>query len=202
MVMPSPRRRRHFGILSTGLLLLLATACAPNPPLYVPLQAGGDHGYTEVRVSPTRYQVTFKAPVAIYPALNKSAARSHAEHRTTLAYDMAMWRAAELALENGFPAFKITDRSNDVSTDYRYGTYGAPFYPPCYDPRFGPDGPCPSFGFSSPSAFDRYAWIEAGVTLTVEFESAIRPGLFDAREAVDKLRAQYPTAREAGQPLG
>lgn len=192
------KRRRPFLAFGAFALVFFTAACASNAPLYVPLQATGSYGYADERVGPTRYKVSYAAPSATSSGFSRAQNERDAEPRVGLAYDMALWRSSELALQDGFPAFKVSDRSNDISIDHRYYYYDDPFYHSCFGPfawRFH----CISPYYGAPY-YDRYALINVRVTLTIDLEREIRPGTFDAQDAIAKLRAHYPTALTTGQP--
>lgn len=192
--------RKPFSAFSISTLLLLAAACAPNAPLYAPLQAAGSHGYTDERLEPTHFKVSYTAPPVTSSGFSKAQNDKDAEQRVALAYDMALWRASELALQNGFPAFSVVDRSNDVTVDHRYYYDDDSFYHPCPGP-FIQHFHCRSL-FFSPPYYERYALISARVTLMIDLDREIRPGTFNAQDAIARLRAHYPMALTAGQPLG
>lgn len=187
---------------AAGLVpLLLATACVPAYPLYVPLETAGNHGYADVRLGPTRFAVSYRAPSAVSFALTKDKRRVDAERRLTVAYDMAVWRASEIALGNGYPAFAIADRSNDIAVSYRYDAYDPLAYH-CYRPCFPHNCGCLPGDALYNARPNRYSVIDAGVTITIELEREIRPGTFDAKDAIATLHARYPNALPQAQPHG
>ncbi len=81
-------------ILSALAVLALA-ACASAPTLYQPAAGPKAVGYSEYRVEPGRYRVTFRggpgAPVQ-------------------QVQDLALLRAADLALADGYDWFRVADR--------------------------------------------------------------------------------------------
>lgn len=191
-VRKTPRR-----ILSQSLvvfaLLLLAAGCATGPeyPLYSPLTTTGTFGYAEQRINDTIYRITYATPkrTAYSPYASSEPRRTAL---LTLANDMAMMRAAEVAIENGHETFRVTQRDNDADVDRQryYGWCDDPFWPgrPGYYrpyPRYncGPDG---------------YTYFQARSTLTVEFGN--RPGdeHFIAKDVLAQLAQTYPTARAVG----
>ena len=187
------------GSMVSRLLPMLIAGCAPIPPLYSPLATTGYYGYADEPLGPTRIKVLYKAPRGATFAISTYQQDADAERRIALAYDMAIWRASELAIASGYPAFTITDRLNNVNVDVRYNFAGDLFYNPCYGAVTGYRFGCTPAPF--PTAFDRYAWADAMVTLTIELQPEIRPGAFDAANTISELRAQYPTALLAGQAL-
>jgi hypothetical protein len=174
-----------FGLLSAGC------ATGPQYPLYSPLAVTGSFGFSEQRINDTTWRVTYIAP-------RRTAYSPYADpepYRTSLlnlANDMALMRAAELALSNGYQTFRVTQRDNDVDVRReRYYNYcddpfwpGRPYYYPSY-PRYrcGTDG---------------YTYFQARSTLTVEFGHKPGDEHYVAQDVLNRLQQTYPTARAAG----
>ena len=187
----TPRRRLSRSLAAFALLLLVA-GCATGPeyPLYSPIAVTGSFGYTEQRISDTIYRVTYIAPkrTAYSPYAGAEPRRTVL---LTLTNDMAMMRAAELATDNGFETFRVTQRDNDADVNRQryYGWCddywpGRPYYRPYY-PRYncGPDG---------------YTYFEARSTFTVEFGNKPGDQYFVAKDVLTQLAQTYPTARAVG----
>lgn len=77
------------------LTALSLAACATAPTLYRPVGPNGV-GYSELRIEPDRYRVTFQGGPGAPPQQVQ---------------DYALLRAAELALANGYDWFRVVDRS-------------------------------------------------------------------------------------------
>lgn len=127
--------------LAAGLILAAGlSACSTATP-YQPLLAGspGLGGYSDVRIEPGRYRVTFTG--------NSLTSRETVE--LYLAY-----RAAELTLAEGYDTFTLATRNTDRKTSSRiepgppplpywspywryYGPYGWRSYDPWMDGPFG-----------------------------------------------------------------
>jgi hypothetical protein len=78
--------------LALAALLALA-ACATGPTAYAPAQRAGGPGYAETRIEADRYRVTFRD--------ESDGARAH---------DLALLRAADLTVQNGYDWFVVTQR--------------------------------------------------------------------------------------------
>ncbi len=183
-------------LIPAVIALLSIAGCGPTYPLYAPLNVAKSHGYSDTRVDAKTYLVTYRAPERTSLAVTSAQRNADSLARIALAYDMALWRASQLALANGYPAFTVTDRTNDVRVAPGYtDPYGAAFpYPPYYYGR----GPYfPTYNYYYPD----FWYISASVTLRVTFDSVIKPGAFDARDAIARLQAHYPNALVAGEPL-
>ncbi len=176
------------------LLIPLLAGCTPAPvyPLYTSLQVAGSFGYAEQRISDTRYTVTYTAPVQTTFAYGGERRDEDADRRVALAYDLALWRAAELALAAGYPAFRVAERNNDIQVDVRHDAYYDPF------PHFGHHHRYGHFSPHYPSYYPRYAYLAAGVTLAVEFRRAGAGDTFDARATRERLRTRYAQATAPG----
>jgi len=100
--------------IAAGALMLGACATpTPYQPLGTHGSAGG--GFSDVRIAPDRYRVTF--------AGNSMTSRERVE--TYLLY-----RAAELTVERGYDSFTIVDRATDRNVETR--VYRDPFGPGPY----------------------------------------------------------------------
>jgi hypothetical protein len=183
--------------LLSPLVALLLAACAGQPqPLYAPFGQLGGYGYTEQQLSETRLRVRYEAPTNTTYDTGRIARERQSDAQLTLAYDMALRRAAELALARGFPAFAVTERENDVAVDVQpvYPFYGDPFlFPGPFHRRHLHYHPPPYY-------FERHATFGAGVTLLVELRRQVAPEALDARATLARLQAKYPNALPA--PVG
>ncbi len=75
--------------------LLSLSACASAPTLYQPAASRDGVGYSEYRIEPGRYRITFRGGPGAPP-----------EQVT----DYALVRAADLALAEGYDWFRVADR--------------------------------------------------------------------------------------------
>lgn len=78
----------------TALSLSLA-ACATAPTVYQPATSANAIGYSEYRIEPGRYRVTFQGGEGAPPEQ---------------VMDFAIMRAADLALAEGYDWFRVSDR--------------------------------------------------------------------------------------------
>lgn len=188
---------------------LALAVCAPveRLPLYTPLELAGDFGYDEERLSERRFKVIYHAPIVATYAYSSGQRQQEVDQEVALAYDMALWRAAELALEVGYRALTVLGRDNDARIEVFGDPYYDPFVYPGY-PSFYPPYPFshygPPFGLLShpfyPSYYEPYAELMVSVTITVAFGENLEAGALDAQGTLDRLRAQYPDAVAAPPP--
>lgn len=186
---PSRRADRAVRALSVGLLLLTLAACGPALPLYMPYEVARTHGFTEATLPDGRMRVTYVAPASHGFDTGPAGRRAQGDERLALAYDFALWRAADLALQRGAGAFAVLDRVNDVSADVRTDYYYDPW--PYRSRRSGPFYP---YYYPYAYSYDRTATVGGAVTLTVEFRQVPGPGAFDARALIAQMQARYPNA--------
>jgi hypothetical protein len=179
-----------IGLVAMAGLLLAACASGPSYPLYSPQAVTGTFGYSEQKISGTTFKVTYVTPQRS-SIDSRNAVEERRQALLTLSNDMAIWRAAALALANGQKEFRVTRRDNDV--DVQRSTYDS--YPYHSQRRYGPPGR-PYYGpdFYGPPWPDTSVWLRAQTTLIVEFGR--RPGedFFIADEAITRLRQTYPGA--------
>jgi opacity protein-like surface antigen len=82
-------------LIVTTLAALSLAACASAPTLYQPAAGPQTVGYTDYRIEPGRYRITFRGGPGAPP-----------EQVT----DYALLRAADLAIAGGYDWFRISDR--------------------------------------------------------------------------------------------
>ena len=85
-------------IVPAALAALALSACATPPTLYQPAAGPRGPGYSETRIEPGRYRITFRGGPGA-PAEQVS--------------DYALVRAADLALAEGYDWFRVADRYID-----------------------------------------------------------------------------------------
>lgn len=178
---------------------------APTVPAMTALAANGDYGYSETALAADRYEVTFVTPSLAAPGdpdndygLAGQKDRAHA---------LALWRAAQLALEHGYPAFRVESESRNVDVAVADPPPAPPFVmaplrtlsgPPC---RSDCDNPVGYWG--DPYFNPRYdAWYRRShssgrvtATLTVRMLPAAVAGAFDAAQTAERLRSAYGASR-------
>ena len=82
-------------LILSALAALSLAACATAPTVYQPATGPKAVGYTEYRIEPGRYRVTFQGGPGAQP-----------QYVT----DLALLRAADLALADGYEWFRVSDR--------------------------------------------------------------------------------------------
>lgn len=193
--------KKSAGIAAALILAAGLAACATPTPYQpnVPGQATSG-GYSELRIEPNRFRVTF-------------AGNSLTSRETVEGY--LLFRAAELTLQEGYGWFHIVDRNTDRKT--RTYIDPDPLYSPWYGPSFGYWRPSwryygRGFGWRSWDPFygdpfwgnrvdvrtvDKYE-ASAEIVMNKGVKPAGDPRAFDARAVVDSLRPRikYPEAHK------
>ncbi len=80
--------------------LLLGLAACTTPTVYAPMAKPGTSGYSESRIQSDRWRITFRG--------GSDAGRNRVS-------DLALLRAAQIAVEQGYDWFKLTERYGEVS---------------------------------------------------------------------------------------
>lgn len=84
--------------LAAAILCLSMAACTTTPTVYGPAPTVEDTGYRSTRIETDRYRVSFRA---------------NADLKGPQVEDMALRRAAELAVADGYQWFRVVNRSTD-----------------------------------------------------------------------------------------
>ncbi|MFN3585675.1 CC0125/CC1285 family lipoprotein [Phenylobacterium sp.] len=82
-------------LIVPALAALSLAACATQPTVYQPAAGPSAIGYSEYRIEPGRYRVTFQGGPGASPRYVS---------------DLALLRAADLAVADGYDWFQVTDR--------------------------------------------------------------------------------------------
>lgn len=190
---------RCLGVMAAALL---AACAAPPPllPLMSPLEIAGRYGYSERDLAPGRIEVSFLTP-AQPTGFDEARRNADAERIRALAQDLAMWRAAELSLGRGSPAFEVVDSRVDVQFDIReqsyyppyYGAGYPPFYPPLIDARRRAIYP---WAYDDLPVLYRTNEVQARAVLVLRLLDRPTPGARDAKALALQLRAKYSPVYE------
>jgi hypothetical protein len=198
MMTAGPSKQRLLPLLA--LLAVALGGCATRQPPVAAMVAQsitGDYGYSEKVLAPDRYQVTFVSPQL---RATRDPNQNHGlESERQRVYDLALWRAAQLAVEKGYPAFKVEQESRDVDVAvntyypapvpifgpfrtwyWPYG-YGYGYWPGYYDDPY-------YYGYRSRAAG------RVTVNLTVAMLQQPAEGSLDAAATVERLRKAYASA--------
>lgn len=181
-----------------ALLFLAACETTPAPPLMSPLVATGSfgYGYAERRTGPQEWEVTYVGPTRRTTAYGGSREADEIAARTQ-AFDLMLWHAAEIALREGFPAFRVGQTRSHIDT--RVEDYG---YDPLYGPFWGPWDWVPRRRFYPyypyyPYARSAVAYLQARISADIRLLREAAPGDYVAEDVIAQARRTYPGAEGA-----
>ncbi len=169
----------------------------PPPPLMSPFPASGyGYGYVDERLGPNLVRVVYHGPLR--PVSYDGPPRQmQVDRNASEAADLALWRAAQLALAEGKPALTIIERRTDTDTRRVGGWVYDPWWPYYGYPypywRYWGYRPWPP-AYVAPAADAR-----ARATLVVRFENRGTPRTVDAAATIRRFEQAY---RPPGPPAG
>jgi hypothetical protein len=162
----------------------------------VAMSQTGDFGYAEQKLAEDRYQVTYTTPRVRTSTSSEERSRE-VEALKQQAHDLAVWRAAQLTQQAGYPAFRIESDSRDADLTLR--REGDPFYRPFpYPyPYFHGRGAWP-YDYDGPYyggyRYRSDAWARVTGTLVVTFLREPTDDSLDAAATIKELSARYASA--------
>jgi hypothetical protein len=183
--------------LLLALLLLGACETTPPPPLLSALAdtGGYGYGYVERRIGPEDWEVTYVGPVRRTTAYAGPREADQVTARTQ-AFDLMLWRAAQIAVREGFLAFRVGQTQSNVDT--RIEDYG---YDPLYGPAWGPWGPGWGprrrfYPYFPPYPYSRStgSYLQARIAGDIHLLRAAAPGDYVAEDVIAQARRTYPQA--------
>jgi hypothetical protein len=193
----SPRHFTFMRIFVLAALALVLAACetTPRPPLMSPLTETGraGYGYAERPIGATTLEVTYVAPYrrsSRFPGERDAdavAARAQA-------FDLMLWRSAQLAEAQGYPAFRVKQSRSNVDTQVEEYPYPDPWFgPPFFGPRYYRRPyyyPYPYYPYGGTTS----SYVQARVSADIELLAAAQPGDYVAADVIAQARRTYPTA--------
>jgi len=184
---------------AVGLLLVLAACSATREPLRAAMVAQastGDYGYYEKTLAPDRYEVSYISPRLQAKGDDTDGNGLKAERQ--LVYELALWRAAQLARDTGHPAFKVEQESSDVDVtvqrDLIYPAYSPFFYPHYRRHHYYDYWPYGYYHNYAPSDYRVRRSGRITVALTVTMLAAATDGAFDTAATEERLRNAHAAA--------
>lgn len=164
------------------LLAVVACASKPDEHLMVPRGTPESFGYSDWRVDEIRYVVSYSGPEVVTTNTRDALVEEAEKRARETALGLAMWRAADLALADGFPEFTLAKVSADVKKaivghDYRQN--GNPVYDDVQGEALG---------------YQTAIYFRPEVTISVELHKDRPKGAYDAREVSKTMRARYGNA--------
>jgi len=188
---------RHAALAAlAGLALLGGCASTPSYPLLTPLDVARSFGYSDTHLPDGRYEVTYVAPAQQGYGYRFDQSPTERQGKV-LAYDMAIWRAAQIAQSQGFQGFSVGDTRSNSDVQQRAGYYDDP-----WGPGWGPGWGGGFYGGWHRSAFgwDGYYYnppetsVQIQVKMDIGLTNTLKPGDYNAADAIAQLRKTYPGA--------
>lgn len=177
--------RARARAMALGVLAVLVLAGCSQRPGYVPLSDHGRFGYAVENTADEAFRVTFKAPRRTVTG-NRDPANSAAARETVReAFDMALLRAAEVAVARGRPELSVVGRENDVDAQVYYNR-GDRFSSGFFENRLGGAGRAAIN--RQPEATLRTTVV---IDVTLHTGSGADRGTVVAQDMVEELRALY-----------
>jgi hypothetical protein len=186
-----PSRHAAIAALATLGVLLGGCATGPNYPLLTPVDVARSFGFSDTRLPDGRYEVSYVAPALQGYGYRYDQGPSEKQGKS-LAFDMAIWRAAQIAQSQGFQGFSVADTKSNSDIQQRSAYYDDPWGGPSW-------GPGPYWGrYRSPYGWGDYnppeTSVQVEVKLSVALSNSLKPGDYNAAEAIQQLRQTYPGA--------
>jgi hypothetical protein len=172
---------RYLCLAGCAMIVAACAEVAPRPLLSA-WSERPSFGYLERRSDETHVEVSYTTPFE-RTVLDEERRGPAAERLRALAADIALWRAAEMARDGGFPALKVT--SSTTSTKVRVYDESTPPRYILATPQAGAVIPV------TPEREARSAWLQGVATLGVEFKGAKGEGDHDVAATIDRLSKTY-----------
>jgi len=188
------------------VLSLLAAGCAggaspPSKPLMSSLADAKTFGYSERTLAADQVEVVYLAP-ARRVSLGRERREAEIARARKLAEDLALWRAAQVAMARKARAFRVLNRRTDVNLELRERIYEHSYVPFHYRRRylFRRRGYFGGYPYDPFPFIDRGARAQAKATLAVALlerrggDATDAHDAHDARATAARLRGEYPNA--------
>ena len=184
-------------LIAIAVLPALGGCAAPEPKTaFVAYGDAGSFGYSDSQLSDNLYQVTYVTP---YLRTSSDTAGQEAElaQQKQQAYELALWRAAQLAQKAGFPAFQIENQSRDANVVIRAEP---DFVPPStpFGHYYGPGPfyrPFPVYGYPyGHTSYTERAVAIITAQLRVRMLHAMEADAIDSKATETQLASRYGKA--------
>lgn len=187
------------------LALFAVAACSAPAPRPAMVQETDEvrYGYSDRELSDGRFEVTYQTPVLRTSASTLSRDDDIAAEKRR-AYDLALWRAAQIAIDRGYERILVDTSHSDAEVEVDeniYPGYGSPWYggygyynggwPDPYGYRYSPF-------FYAPPYYRSFAYMKVTVTLTVSEAYPANAKALDALATAARLSTQYASSTFPG----
>ncbi len=175
-------------IFSVTAIALLLSACgtAELRPLMTAWTDGAGFGYSEKRLDNDRIEIRYVTPF-VHTALDPKNRGDKAERLGELAYELGLWRAAQLAIDSKCPAFAVESRKDEIDVESYNDTPRAQ--------RFGlADSQGGQRFIQTPSPEFRSKWMQAKAVLVVSLKRKEEKDDLDARATAGRMEKKHAGA--------
>jgi len=118
-------------LILAGSAIALPGCTGESISLLAPLGSPESFGYTERRISDDHYQIVYSGPEVTTDNTEESAVAFAARKARETAYELALWRGAQIAVARGYPDFAIlsaTTHVKELIVGHDYRDQGNPVY--------------------------------------------------------------------------
>lgn len=176
-------------MLIGGAFIATLSSCqdVPQLPLYSSLEEAKTFGYAEKQIETTRYEVTYltRPRRVSYTTLGREAEVST---MSQAAEEIAELRVAEIALNAGYPSYRIVDRRTDSEVMVRdYAYFGGGGFSTLHYHHFPYRRGYPYF----PAYYGSSAFAQVRATLDVRMLGTDADEGTDAEAAHNRLGVKY-----------
>ncbi|MEX2201527.1 MAG: hypothetical protein WD711_09050 [Dongiaceae bacterium] len=197
------RKRCNHKVLIVAVALVAVSACgAPAPrPAMVPVGAVGEYGYSTSSASSDQFEVDYVTPV-LRTSLRDSSREEEIEAEKRRAYELALWRAAQIAQERDYAVFIVEESSRDADVEIDEGGYYGNRYGYAWHNNFG--NPYRRYPYRHPGyypfayhpyAFGHYeqprASMRVHVRLLIREAAPDEAGALDTAATIARLASAY-----------
>jgi hypothetical protein len=199
------RHCNHKALIAALAMVAVSACSAPAPrPAMVPIGEVGRYGYSISPAGLNQFEVNYVTPV-LRTSLRDSTREEEIEAEKLRAYDLALWRAAQIAQERGYATFIVEESSRDADVEIDDGYYGNRygyawhnhFGNPYGRYPYGNPGYYPYFAYH-PYAFGHYerpqASMQVHVWLAIREAAPDEAGALDTAATAARLAAAYANA--------
>ncbi len=185
---------RPQGLSALILTTLILAGCVVGPayPLMTPIQVGQSFGYSETATADGKWEIAYVTPTASAPGFHFDTSPADAQAKT-LATDMILWRAAEVAQSQGFRGFGVIDKHWTTDATNVSGYSEGPYWHAWgwHHHWWGEDP-----WFDEPP----HQYVQVQGKFVIHLTNTLQTGDMDAAQTIDQMRRAYPGAELSPPP--
>ncbi|HUT48196.1 MAG TPA: hypothetical protein VM325_02560 [Alphaproteobacteria bacterium] len=191
---------RPLGLAFLFSVFVAGCAGAPPPakPLMSPLSEAKDFGYSERSVGGDQVEVTYLAPTRRV-SLDRDKRAADIARVRELAEDLALWRAAQVAMTRKAAAFRVLSRRSDANLELREQIDGYRHFPYHLHrrSRFNRHGIYGGYPYDPFLKVERVARVQIQARVTIALLKRKRRRGIDPKATAARISRKYPGALSA-----